>query len=52
MVREDVIDSCDNSKEPSGFVRGEIFLEWLSDCSLLKYTGPWSSCELLNEMQA
>jgi hypothetical protein len=51
-VREDVIDSCGNSKEPAGFVKGEIFLGWFSDRSLLKDTTPWSSCELLNGMHA
>ena len=34
MVREDVT-GCDNSKEPSDFVKGEKFIEWFSDCSLL-----------------
>jgi hypothetical protein len=43
MVREDVTGCCDNSKKPSDFVKGEIFLEWLSDCSLLKDIGLWSS---------
>lgn len=52
MVREDVRGCCDNSKEPSDFVKGEKFLEWLIDCSLLKDNGPWSSCELLKEMRA
>jgi hypothetical protein len=51
-VREDVTDCCDYSKEPSDFVKGEKFLEWFIDCSLLKDTGPWSSCELFNEMRA
>jgi CRISPR/Cas system endoribonuclease Cas6 (RAMP superfamily) len=52
MVREDGTGCCDNSKEPSDFVKGEKFLEWLIDCSLLKDIGPWSSCELLKEMRA
>jgi hypothetical protein len=52
MVREDVTDCCDYSKEPSDFVKGEEFLEWFIDCSLLKDIGPWSSCEMLNEMRA
>jgi len=49
MVREDVT-GCDNSKKPSDFVKGEKFLEWFSDCSLLKDMGPWSSCELLTDI--
>jgi hypothetical protein len=49
MVREDVA-GCDNSKEPSDFVKGEKFLEWFSDWSLLKDMGRWSSCELLTNI--
>jgi len=48
MVCEYVTGSCDNSKKPSDFVKGEKFLEWLIDCPLLKDIGPWTSCELLN----
>lgn len=49
MVREDVT-GCDNSKEPSDSVKGEKFLEWFSDCSLLKDMGPWCSRELLTDI--
>jgi hypothetical protein len=38
-----VADSCEHDDEPLGSIKGGKFLEYLSDCYLLKkYPVPWS----------
>jgi hypothetical protein len=32
----DLADFCKISGEPSGFIKGRKFLDWLSDCQLLR----------------
>jgi hypothetical protein len=38
-----VAGCCEHGNEPSGSIRDEEFLDWLSKCQLLKKdTVPWS----------
>jgi hypothetical protein len=44
-----VAGPCEHSNEPSGSINGGEFLEWLSDCQLLKKdSAPWSFCVTIN----